>query len=78
MSGCCCGGNKGTTVVIDVEGMSCGHCKAAVEKALTGLAGVNKAEVDLAAKNVSVSYDPAKVQEVTLRKAISDAGYEVK
>lgn len=76
--GCCCGGKKGTTTVLNVEGMTCGHCKASVEKALTALDGVSKAEVNLDAKNVTVSYDPDKVQEAGLRKAVTDAGYQVK
>lgn len=64
-------------ISLKVEGMSCGHCKAAVEKALKGTAGVQDAEVDLAAKAVTVSYDSAKVGRDGLVKAITDAGYEV-
>lgn len=60
-----------------VEGMSCGHCKAAVEKALKGIAGVQDAEVDLAAKSVAVTYDPGKVGREDLAKAVADAGYDV-
>lgn len=60
-----------------VEGMSCGHCKAAVEKALQQTAGVNDARVDLAAGTVTVTFDPGKVGRQDLTKAITDAGYEV-
>ncbi|MHC1715511.1 MAG: cation transporter, partial [Acidaminococcaceae bacterium] len=31
--------------IIKIEGMSCGHCKAAVEKALKAVAGVETAVV---------------------------------
>ncbi len=34
-------------IVIKIEGMSCGHCKAAVEKALEEVAGVTSAVVNL-------------------------------
>ena len=34
--------------VINVEGMSCDHCRNAVESALAKLNGVTSAEVDLA------------------------------
>ncbi len=60
--------------VIRVEGMMCTHCKAMVEKVCKGVPGTADAVVDLQAKNVTVSgtADPA-----ALKKAITDAGYEV-
>ncbi len=67
-----------STTVLHVEGMTCGHCKASVEKALKTLDGVQNASVNLDAKTVSIDYDPAVVDEGILKKAISDAGYEVK
>jgi len=61
---------------LEVEGMSCGHCKNAVETALEDLAGVKKAEVDLEAANVNIDYDG--VAEEDLIAAIEDAGpYQV-
>jgi len=64
-------------MTLKVEGMSCGHCKAAVEKTLKGTAGVQDAEVDLSAKSVTVTYDPGKVGREDLTKAVVDAGYDV-
>lgn len=64
-------------VTISVEGMNCGHCKAAVEGALGKLDGVIKAEVNLAAKNVTVEFDSSKVQEDQLKNEIEEAGYDV-
>ncbi|MFN7250726.1 MAG: copper chaperone CopZ [Anaerobacillus sp.] len=64
-------------VTISVEGMSCGHCKAAVEGALRKLDGVTSAEVNLAAKNVTVQFDQGKVTEETLKNEIEEAGYDV-
>ncbi|MHB9093615.1 MAG: cation transporter [Eubacteriales bacterium] len=65
-------------VVMNVEGMSCNHCKMSVEKALKTLNGVKDAVVNLAGKTVSIDYDPAVVNGNNLKKTISDAGYEVK
>ncbi|MFX4260680.1 heavy-metal-associated domain-containing protein [Pelotomaculum propionicicum] len=65
-------------ITLHVEGMSCGHCKAAVEKALKELAGVLGAEADVAAKTVAVTYDPGKVGRDDLAGAVAGAGYEVK
>lgn len=64
-------------VIISVEGMSCGHCKATVEGALVKLDGVASAEVNLTLKNVVVSYDSTKVEEAALKNEIEEAGYEV-
>ncbi|MDT3700089.1 MAG: cation transporter [Thermincola sp.] len=64
-------------VVLSVEGMSCNHCKMAVEKALKTLDGVQDAAVDLAAKTVSVDYNSSVVNGDSLKKTIIDAGYEV-
>lgn len=63
--------------VLKVKGMSCGHCKMAVEKSLKGLAGVETATVDLAAGTVKVVFEPGKVGTGEFEKAIDDAGYEV-
>lgn len=65
-----------STITIGVQGMSCSHCKMAVEKALHGLDGVSTAEVSLEANNVTVTYDPSRVSEDRLRAAIREAGYE--
>jgi copper chaperone len=64
-------------VTISVNGMSCGHCKAAVEGSLSKLDGVAGAEVNLAAKNVLVKFDSSKISEAELKNEIEDAGYDV-
>ncbi|PWK14479.1 copper chaperone CopZ [Tumebacillus permanentifrigoris] len=63
-------------ITLKVEGMSCGHCKAAVESALQQ-AGVNQASVNLETGTVEVHYDPQKLSVGQLRDTIEDAGYDV-
>lgn len=65
------------TTSIKVEGMTCGHCKSAVEGALGKLSGVGKAEVDLSANEVSVEYEEDKVTVEKMTEAIEDQGYDV-
>lgn len=60
--------------VIKVEGMMCTHCKATVEKVCKAVPGVTDAIVDLQAKQVTVTGSP---DAAVLKKAITDAGYEV-
>lgn len=62
--------------VLSVQGMNCGHCSNAVEKALRAVAGVSQATVDLAAKTASVEFEGA-VSDEMLKKAVTDAGYQV-
>lgn len=62
---------------ITVEGMTCGHCKSAVEKAVRGLPGVLSAEVDLAAKTLQVEFDAHKSSLAQIKQAVEDVGFEV-
>jgi copper chaperone len=60
-----------------VEGMSCGHCKAAVEGGLKELPGVERANADVARGTVEVSYEEGTVANKDLKGAIEEAGYTV-
>jgi copper chaperone len=62
---------------LNVQGMSCGHCKASVEGALQKLDGVSAADVNLEAGTVVVSYDEVNVTVDTMVEAIEDQGYDV-
>lgn len=69
---------KGENVMnkkMTIEGMSCGHCSARVEKALNGIDGV-KATVNLEEKTAYIEIS-GDVSDDTLKKAVEDAGYEV-
>jgi copper chaperone len=66
-----------TEKTLNVEGMSCGHCKAAVEDELNKLSGVEAARADVAKGTVEVAYDEAKVTTEDLKGAIEEAGYTV-
>ena len=61
-----------------VEGMSCGHCKAAVEGELGKLPGVEWSNADFETGIVEVRYDEGRVGTDELKGAIEEAGYEVK
>ncbi len=62
------------TKTFAVNGMKCEHCKANVENAVRNLAGVSKAQVSLADKNITVSYDPAQVQPEQMKEAVDNLG----
>ncbi|KLD99995.1 heavy metal translocating P-type ATPase [Aliarcobacter butzleri] len=62
--------------ILKVDGMTCGHCKARVEKVVSAIDGVDSVEADLASKNVTVKMSK-DISEQTLSDVIVDAGYEV-
>ncbi|MFZ5648465.1 MAG: heavy-metal-associated domain-containing protein [Bacillota bacterium] len=66
-----------TEEVLKVQGMSCNHCKMAVEKSLKNLPGVTGADVDLPAGTVCVTYDPGSASHDQIVAAIDKAGYKV-
>ncbi len=57
-----------------VPEMSCGHCKATIEKAVAAVDKAAQVAVDLEARTVVIRSDAA---EARLRAAIEQAGYEV-
>ncbi len=63
------------TSTIEVKGMKCTNCVAAVKRALTAVEGVESVQVDLEKKHAIVRYLPEKVQVASLERAIADAGY---
>lgn len=65
-----------TNIVLNVEGMSCGHCVSSVQKAVesAGASGT----VDLAGGKVNVSYDESQVSLDAIKAAIEDQGYDIK
>lgn len=65
------------TKTLVVEDMMCVHCKAAVEKALSGVPGVTSAVVNLEAKTATVTA-ASSVSAEALSAAVTDAGYKVK
>ncbi|HLR02227.1 MAG TPA: copper chaperone CopZ [Virgibacillus sp.] len=62
---------------LDVQGMSCGHCKSAVEGALKDLGGISDVHVDLDSGKVDVMFDDQSVTVDEMRDAVEEQGYDV-
>jgi copper chaperone len=65
------------TTTLEVQGMTCGHCKMSVEGALNKMDGVSAAEVNLDSGKVEVKYDEAKVSLDNMKEAVEEQGYDV-
>lgn len=61
-----------------IEGMSCGHCAAKVEKALFDVTGVVSATVSLESNSIKIAYDPDRTNVNELKTAIRNAGYSMR
>jgi copper chaperone CopZ len=62
------------SVLLEVHGMSCAHCVAAITSAVSPLPGVTGVDVALAAGTVRIDGTPEAGAVVA---AIEDAGYDV-
>ena len=68
--------NKTMTKTMKIEGMMCGHCEAAVKKALEALDGVASGEVSHEKGTAVVTLDK-DVDNAVLTKAVEDKDYKV-
>ena len=63
------------SVMLDMQNMTCALCKFTIKKALQGVEGVEKANVDYDSKTASVTFNPQKTSVDALIKATTAAGY---
>ena len=64
---------------ISVSGMVCSFCAQGIEKRLQSIPGTESVRIDLSKGLVEVTARPgARIDEVTLKRAIRDAGYDVR
>jgi copper chaperone len=64
-----------TRQVLEIGGMSCGHCLASVRGALEALPGVRVEELKLG--SATVSFDEQATEPSAIAQAVEDAGYDV-
>ena len=62
---------------LEIGGMHCVMCAAAVERALKKLPGVENASVSYASESAVICYDDAKVTVPAMKKCVKKAGYSV-
>lgn len=70
--------NNHREIILDVEGMTCASCSAAIERNLKKQSGVDKIQVNLATNTASLKYDPSIVKLSELEKVVEKIGYKIK
>lgn len=63
------------TLSFDVSGMTCGGCTSSVQKALTQIDGISRAEVTLRPGVATVDSDPERITSAQIEAAITRLGY---
>ncbi len=60
------------TLQLDIEGMTCDHCAVTIQRALSNVPGVERADVSFPAKRAEVQTTGAEPQAVV--RAVEEAG----
>lgn len=63
------------TVTLNLRGMSCASCAAAIERTIKAVPGVQDCQVNFGMEQATVHLDPAQVQTETLQQAVEEIGY---
>src|SRR5512139_3241337 len=65
-------------VIISIENIHCGDCALNIERSVEHLPGVLSAEVSYVLYTATVYFDPHRVEEDRIKRAITKPGYTVK
>jgi len=65
------------SVILNVQGMSCGHCVKAVEESVGELEGINQVIVKLDEAKVEVTFNESQLSIDKIKETIEDQGYDV-
>jgi Cu+-exporting ATPase len=63
--------------VLSIGGMSCAACAARIERVTRKLAGVSRADVNLAAETLDVEFAPQLVRLSEIKAAVTKIGYSI-
>lgn len=61
---------------LDIEGMTCASCSAAIERTVRKQNGVESISVNLATNKASLVYDPSLIKLSQIKLAVEKAGYK--
>jgi Zn2+/Cd2+-exporting ATPase len=65
-------------VVVNIENIHCGDCALNIERSVEHVPGVLSAEVSYVLSTATIYYDPHRVEEDRIKKAITKPGYAVR
>ena len=63
-------------ILLNIEGMTCGHCVTTVTKALQWVTGVKEVKVDLEKEITKVKFDSKEATIESMVNAVVEFGYK--
>jgi copper chaperone len=66
-----------SSVILNVPDISCEHCERSITAALSPVEGISEVQVDIPAKQVCVTYDPALVNVDRVQAILEEEDYPV-
>ncbi|RMZ77529.1 hypothetical protein DV737_g4313, partial [Chaetothyriales sp. CBS 132003] len=66
------------TTTVSIDGMTCGACTSAIERAFKGVDGVVRFNISLLAGRAVISHDPARLSANSIVSTVDDAGFDAK
>src|SRR5512147_1766537 len=67
-----------TKIIVNIDNIHCADCALNIEKSVEHLPGILSAEVSYVLSSATVYYDPYRVEEDRIKKAITKPGYVVR
>ncbi len=64
-------------LILDIKGMHCKDCQAAVANAISAVEGVDSVDVIFEKARAVVIYDPVMTDIEKIKNALTYAGYEI-
>jgi Cd2+/Zn2+-exporting ATPase len=65
-------------IVVNIENIHCGDCALNIERSVEHVPGVLSAEVSYVLSTATIYYDPHRVEEDRIKKAITRPGYAIR
>ncbi len=65
-------------IIVNIDNIHCGDCALNIERSVEHVPGVLSAEVSFVLSTATVYYDPHRVEEDRIKKAITKPGYAVR
>jgi P-type Cu+ transporter len=69
--------NQTHTIEVPIAGMDCAECTQTVQRAITSLNGIKKADVFLSSEKAIIQLDPSIVKMADIQTAVKNAGYSI-
>jgi copper chaperone len=65
------------TIALTAPDISCDHCKATIEREVSTIQGVQRAQVDVPSRRVEVTFDPMHTSREAIVALLDEEGYPI-